>query len=276
MRKGDPDDPLLRQVLPDAAEIRAAQGFVPDPVGDLEAQEGRGLLHKYQGRVLMIASGACAVHCRYCFRREFPYSETTASRAQWQSALAYLRGHREVREVVLSGGDPLTLTDQRLAELNGHLEQIPHLLRIRVHSRLPVVLPERIDSELLAWLGNTRLQRVMVIHANHPRELSRAVRGALIELRKVGVTVLNQSVLLKGVNDTADTLAQLSETLYDAGTLPYYLHMLDKVRGAAHFEVRHDRALEIYRQLQSRLPGYLLPRLVREQAGATAKTLLVP
>ncbi len=271
MRKGDPHDPLLRQVLPLAAELAPAPGFVTDPVGDGAAQAAPGVLHKYHGRALLIVTGACAVHCRYCFRREFPYVEAHAGVGQWRSALAYLAGDASIREVILSGGDPLSLSDQRLGLLLAELDRVPHLKRLRIHSRQPIVLPERVDDGLLDLFARTRLQSVLVVHANHPREIDDTVRAALARLANAGVTLLNQSVLLRGVNDAAATLAELSEVLFAGRVLPYYLHLLDRVCGAAHFEVNESEASAIMEQLRQRLPGYLVPRLVREQPGQPAK-----
>ncbi|MEQ8485656.1 MAG: EF-P beta-lysylation protein EpmB [Pseudomonadales bacterium] len=275
MRPGDPDDPLLRQVLPLHAEAEDASGFVDDPVGDGGAMAGGGVLHKYQGRALLISTGACAVHCRYCFRRQFPYAEVNASGDGWRGALDYLAAHDDVSEVILSGGDPLTLSDRRLADLAAALADIPHLQRLRVHSRLPVVLPERVDAALLRWLTGTRLRPVLVLHANHAREIDDSVADAAARLRGAGVPLLNQAVLLRGINDHVDALADLSERLFEVGVMPYYLHLLDRVRGAAHFEVPEAEALTLHRALAARLPGYLLPRLAREEPGAPGKTLIL-
>jgi L-lysine 2,3-aminomutase len=275
MRRGDPHDPLLRQVLPLGAELVAAPGFSVDPVGDRDALRAPGVLHKYQGRVLLTATGACAVHCRYCFRRHFPYAQANASAEHWQAALDYVATNPDVREVILSGGDPLTLSDRRLAEFVQALEACAHVERLRLHTRLPVVLPERVTPELLAWLANTRLQTVVVIHANHAREIDDNVRLACARLRDSGATLLNQSVLLRGVNDSVEALATLSETLFAAGVLPYYLHLLDRVQGAAHFEVEDATARQLLAELNAGLPGYLVPRLVRELPGAPGKALIV-
>ena len=275
IRPGDPRDPLLLQVLPQAAEALERPAFVRDPVGDANAMAAPGLLHKYRGRVLLITTGACAIHCRYCFRREFPYGDFSALR-DWQPALDYIRDHHDVSEVILSGGDPLALPDSRLAELLHLLERIPHLRRLRIHTRLPVVLPERVDDGLLSWLGKGRLQQVLVLHANHPRELDPPAGPALGRLRASGVALLNQSVLLAGVNDDLDTLCDLQEKCFAAGVLPYYLHLLDRVRGAAHFEVDEVGARQLHAGLRSRLPGYLVPRLVREVPGARGKVPILP
>jgi EF-P beta-lysylation protein EpmB len=278
MRHGDPHDPLLRQVLPLGTELRDAPGFVADPVGDLKALAGPGLLHKYEGRALLVTTGACAVHCRYCFRREFPYAEQNAGRQAFGATLDAIRADASIREVLLSGGDPLTLNDRRLGELIRELGTIGHVRRVRIHTRLPVVLPERIDAGFLrAWNAAPRLQRVMVIHANHANELDASdVRHALDALRRDGATLLNQSVLLRGVNDSVATLADLSEALFAAGVLPYYVHVLDPVRGAAHFDVPDDEARTLMAGLTDALPGYLVPRLVREIPGAGSKTMLPP
>ena len=279
MRRGDPRDPLLLQVLPSGAELRDVPGYVADPVGDLDAAAGMGLLRKYAGRALLVTTGACAVQCRYCFRRAFPYAEHNAGRQSFAAALDALRADDSIREVLLSGGDPLMLADRRLAALIAALGEIRHVRRVRIHTRLPIVLPERVDAGFLrAWNAAPRLRRVMVVHANHPNELRGAhdVLAALGALRADGATLLNQSVLLRGVNDSPDVLAELSEELHDAGVLPYYLHALDPVRGAAHFDVPDDEARAILAQLSARLPGYLVPRLVREFPGARAKTMLPP
>ncbi|NGY03585.1 EF-P beta-lysylation protein EpmB [Solimonas terrae] len=272
MRKGDAHDPLFLQVWPSAQERAATPGYVVDAVGDLQRVREAGLIHKYQGRVLLVATGACAVHCRYCFRRHFPYSEQLAARDRWSPALSDIAGDASIEEVILSGGDPLSLSDDKLAELVAALDAIPHLKRLRLHTRQPIVLPERIDERLLAWLDRTRLQTVFVLHANHAAELDEQVRTALLPLRQRGIMLLNQSVLLRGINDDAQTLARLSERLFACGILPYYLHLLDRVQGAAHFDLPEDEAQALMRVLSSRLPGYLLPKLVREVAGAPAKT----
>lgn len=271
MTKGDPDDPLLRQVLPLNEELGSAPGFHIDPVGDLNAAPLPGVLHKYRGRVLLVTTGACAIHCRYCFRRHFPYGEAAAAKQQWQPAIDYIARDNTIEEVLLSGGDPLMLDDALLEQLVHRLESVPHLKRLRLHSRLPVVLPERVDNALLRWLRRTRLQPVMVIHANHHQELDNAVAQAMRRLRDAGVTLLNQSVLLRGINDDVDTLCALSTTLHEHGVLPYYLHLLDRVQGAAHFDLPESTATALWEQMRRRLPGYLVPRLAREEAGAPYK-----
>jgi L-lysine 2,3-aminomutase len=271
MRHGDPRDPLLLQVLPQLAERDRVPGFERDAVGDLPARAAHGVLHKYHGRALLIASGACAINCRYCFRRHFPYGEEIAAANGWREALAYLQGHPDIEELILSGGDPLALSTTKLAELAAHLHDLPHLRRLRLHTRLPVVIPERIDDALLDWLDCIDLPKVVVLHANHAQELDMNVEQACARLRAHGVTLLNQSVLLRGVNDHANALADLSQRLFECGVLPYYLHQLDRVQGAAHFEVPDARAVELVEALRARLPGFLLPRLVREVAGDTGK-----
>ncbi|WP_192034798.1 EF-P beta-lysylation protein EpmB [Halomonas sp. YLGW01] len=274
IRPGDPGDPLLRQVLPLGAEADTVNGFVADPLEEADHTPRRGLIHKYAGRVLLIASPACAINCRYCFRRHFPYQENSPSRAQWQETLDYLHGDPSIHEVILSGGDPLAASDRQLAWLVARLEEIPHLKRLRIHTRLPVVIPARIDEALLGWLGGTRLQKVVVLHANHAQEIDDAVVAACARLKAAGVTLLNQSVLLRGVNDSVEALAALSERLFEAEVLPYYLHVLDPVSGAAHFDVPDEEARALVTALRDHLPGFLMPRLVREVPGEASKTPL--
>ena len=274
MRHGDRDDPLLRQVLPVLEEDRVAAGFEFDAVGDTAARAAAGVIHKYEGRALLIATGSCAVHCRYCFRRHFPYGEETAAANHWQAALDYLKADPSITEVLLSGGDPLSLSTGKLAEFTSQLRLLPQVRRLRLHTRLPVVLPERIDEEFAGWLASLPWAVSMVIHANHANEIDQSVAAALTRLRQAGAVLLNQSVLLRGVNDEAAVLAELSERLFAAGVLPYYLHQLDRVSGAAHFEVDDARARELVSAMRVRLPGYLVPQLVREVAGAQSKTPL--
>jgi EF-P beta-lysylation protein EpmB len=272
MRRGDPRDPLLLQVLPLAAELAQVEGYSVDPVGDMDSRAAPGLLHKYVGRALIVATGACAVHCRYCFRRHFPYQDESALVHGWETTLKYVGEDSTIEELILSGGDPLSLSDRRLRQLSQALQEIPHVRRLRIHTRYPLVLPERIDSAFAEWLAEVRLQKVIVIHANHAHELDVASRQACRDLINAGATVLNQSVLLAGINDDAETLADLSTALFEAGVLPYYLHVLDRVQGAAHFDVPNERALQLHAELTARLPGYLVPRLVREVPGASSKT----
>ena len=271
MRQGDPADPLLLQVLPGADELTRTPGYSNDAVGDLDARAATGLLHKYEGRALLIATGSCAINCRYCFRRHFPYALETAASGHWRTAIDYLASDNSISEVILSGGDPLSLSTPKLAELTDALAEITHVRRLRIHSRLPIVLPERVDAELCDWLQKLPMQKVLVLHANHGNEIDHSVVDACRKLSAAGVTLLNQSVLLKRINDTVDSLADLSERLFDCGALPYYLHQLDRVQGAAHFEVSDKLAIELIHGLRNQLPGYLVPRLVRETAGAASK-----
>jgi EF-P beta-lysylation protein EpmB len=271
MEKGNPADPLLRQVLPLGEELLNSEGFSSDPVGDLAAMAIPGLLHKYAGRVLLVTTPACGIHCRYCFRRHFPYTEARAATADWQPALDYIAADDSIQEVILSGGDPLSLSDQRLARLVDHITAIPHVKRLRLHTRQVIVLPERVDAELLNWLADCRLQTVMVVHTNHANEINEQVTAALHRLAATNISLLNQAVLLRGVNDEVNVLAALSERLFENRVLPYYLHQLDRVQGAQHFEVNDTQALKLIQQLRERLPGYLVPRLVREQAGESSK-----
>ena len=268
---GDPQDPLLLQVMASGQELLGVGGFNQDPVGDLDAMAAPGLLHKYDGRVLLVTTGVCAVHCRYCFRRHFPYSDNQPARDDWQQALDYIRQDSSIIEVILSGGDPLVLSDNKLAELISRLDDIDHLQRLRIHTRLPVVVAERVTDRLINMLASSRLQTCMVIHANHPNEIQQAEITALHRLADAGITLLNQSVLLKNINDNTETLKQLSEKLYQARVLPYYLHMLDPVAGAAHFNVEKQLASQLMAELRNLLPGYLVPRLVREIAGEKSK-----
>jgi len=271
MRYGDPADPLLRQVLPLDAELMEVEGFGLDAVGDAAANIGPGILHKYHGRALLIATGSCAIHCRYCFRRHFPYSEETAAANGWQAAIETIHKDTSLTEIILSGGDPLSLSTPKLLELTTALRRIPHIKRLRLHTRLPVVLPERIDAEFLNWLDDLPWAKVVVIHANHPNEFDSDVDAALLALRDAGAHLLNQAVLLRGVNDDANILQQLCERGFEAGVLPYYLHQLDRVNGAAHFEVIDECAHTLHAQLLATLPGYLVPKMVREVAGDTSK-----
>ena len=274
MRIADPSDPLLRQVLPTAAENDSTPGFQRDPVGDGAAARQPGLLRKYQGRVLIVTSGACPVHCRYCFRRHFPYHRLPKAPAAWQAARAQIAGDHSLREVILSGGDPLSISDERLAELVRDLATSPHLRRLRVHTRFPIVIPERVTDAMLAWLTGTRLTPIVVLHANHSAELDGNVARAIVRLVEAGVTVLNQSVLLAGVNDGLESLLALCEKLVDLRAIPYYLHQLDRVSGAAHFDVPVEKGKRLIRALRRRLPGYAVPRYVQEVPGRRSKVVL--
>lgn len=271
MRRGDANDPLLRQVLPTTRETEPANGYGYDPLNEADAVIASGVLRKYDGRALVIATGSCAVHCRYCFRRHFPYADHRQD-GSFQS-IAALRGDSTIREVILSGGDPLMLTDAHLARLLAELGSIDHLARIRIHTRVPVVIPQRVTPTLTATLANLRQRVVIVLHFNHPNEIEGQCVASLAGLHRF--TLLNQSVLLRGVNDDANTLVELSERLFGAGVLPYYLHMPDAVAGTAHFDVSQRRAVALHRQLLARLPGYLVPRLVREVPGSVAKELVI-
>jgi EF-P beta-lysylation protein EpmB len=274
MTPGDPADPLLRQVLPLASELAPQSGFTPDPVGEERATISPGLLHKYEGRALLVTTGACAIHCRYCFRRHFPYAEGPRSPEGWQPAIDRIAADPTIDEVLLSGGDPLTLVDEHLAELARRLARVAHVRRLRIHTRLPIVIPQRVTSELLDWLRGTRLAPIMVVHANHANEIDGPTAAALGRLVDAGVPVLNQSVLLAGVNDSANALVELSRKLVDLRVMPYYLHQLDRVQGAAHFEVPVSRGLELIAAMRRLLPGYAVPRYVQEVAGETHKRVL--
>lgn len=275
IKKGDPNDPLLKQVLPLGAELLTADGFSRDPLNEVEANPVPGLLHKYHGRVLVTLTSACAVHCRYCFRRSFPYDENNPGTRGWEKIFSYIADDDSINEVILSGGDPLAVNDKVLSLFTNKLRLIPHVKTLRIHTRLPVVLPERITDTFIEWISQSRFQYVMVIHANHPLEINDDVELALNKLRAANVQLLNQSVLLKGVNDDALVLSELSKRLLQVGVLPYYLHMLDKIQGAAHFDIPHEQAVAIHAALTRLLPGYLVPRLVRENAGAPSKTLVL-
>ncbi|GAB3532468.1 EF-P beta-lysylation protein EpmB [Photobacterium alginatilyticum] len=273
MEVGNPYDPLLRQVLPLEEEFEVHSGYSLDP---LEEQDNAipGLLHKYKNRVLMIVKGGCAVNCRYCFRRHFPYGDNKGSKRHWQTALDYIATQPEVNEVILSGGDPLMAKDHELQWLIERIDRIPHIKRLRIHSRLPVVLPARINEQLCMLLKQSRLQTVLVTHINHANEINDEFRQAMTKLKQANVTLLNQGVLLRGVNDSVGALSQLSEALFDAGILPYYLHVLDKVQGAAHFMVDDEQARKLIAGLLENVSGYLVPRLTREIGGRNSKTPL--
>ena len=274
MQPGDPLDPILLQVWPRSAETRAVAGYSADPLTEAAFLTAPGLVHKYDGRALVLVTGGCAVNCRYCFRREFPYGESGATRRGVGQAVAAVAADESLKEVILSGGDPLLVDDDVLAAIVERLDAIPHLRRLRIHSRLPVVLPSRIDDGFVAALAPSRLARVVVIHANHPAELDDAVATAVRRLVGLPAVVLNLAVLLRGVNDSPAVLAALSERLVEIGVVPYYLHLLDRVRGAAHFEVSEEDGRRLHRLLVETLPGYAVPRLVREIPGERSKTWL--
>ncbi|MGB1334095.1 MAG: EF-P beta-lysylation protein EpmB [Porticoccaceae bacterium] len=275
MQYGNPQDPLLKQVLPITSELQIDSNFSTDPVSESSFNPVPGIVHKYRNRVLMIISPSCAINCRYCFRRHFPYEDNRQSKQQWLKALDYLKTKPEINEVIYSGGDPLAANDNFLSWLTGEIESIKHIKRLRIHTRLPVVIPSRIDDPLLNWLSNTRLKPTVVLHINHANEIDTALSQGVSRLKQAGILVLNQSVLLKGINDNSHQLICLSEKLFDTGILPYYLHMLDPVQGASHFDVPEAQAVEIFNQIQSELPGFLVPKLVQERAGETSKSLIL-
>ncbi|NWF33232.1 EF-P beta-lysylation protein EpmB [Stenotrophomonas sp. SAM-B] len=271
MRHGDRHDPLLRQVLPITDELKIVPGFSLDAVGDGAAKKATGVIQKYRGRALLVTTGSCAINCRYCFRRHFDYGTENAAREGWRDAVDAIAQDPDIDEVILSGGDPLSLATHKLVELTQALRQIPHLRRLRIHSRLPVVLPERVDDELVQWLDSLPWPVAFVIHANHANEFDASVDAAMARLRGAGATLLNQAVLLRGVNDSIEALQALSERSFAAGVLPYYLYQVDRVEGVAHFEVDDDIAKDLHAQLTARLSGYLVPKLVREISGDTSK-----
>lgn len=280
MQQGNRDDPLLLQVLPRTQEFDKTEGYTDDPLGEISdnvlTDEVGGLLHKYRSRVLLIVKGGCAVNCRYCFRRHFPYQEVRFSQHELQQTVNYLNRHPEVNEVILSGGDPLMASDAQLKSIVEQLASVTSLKRVRIHSRLPVVIPSRLTQQLKELLVSTRLKPILVIHANHGNELSDTLEQHLNDYNRAGILLLNQSVLLAGINDSSAALSRLSERLFDANVLPYYLHQLDKVSGAAHFEVSDQRAQQIWQEMNHALPGFLVPKLVRELAGEQSKTPIMP
>lgn len=274
IEKGNPLDPLLLQILPHHLELEDHDGFVTDPLGEEDANQQPGVLHKYKSRFLLTLTGACAVHCRYCFRRHFPYQENLPKNDDWINIKNYIESKPDINEVILSGGDPLTISNRKLQLWIDRLESIDQLKYLRIHSRVPVVIPSRIDNELISILKNSRLHIILVIHSNHALELDDYTCSKLSGLVENKITLLNQAVLLKGVNDSADILANLSYKLFDIGVMPYYLHVLDKVKGAHHFDLAPDVINHIYTDLLATLPGYLVPKLVREIAGEKNKTPL--
>jgi len=272
IRQGDPNDPLLRQVLPLSAEREDVTGFISDPLQENQANPQPGIIHKYQGRVLLVLAPSCAINCRYCFRREFPYQDNSLSLRQWQQNLDYIRNDASINEVILSGGDPLVNNDERLATLTQALADIPHVECLRIHSRLPVVLPQRVTPELIAAITSPQLQTIMVLHTNHANELDNQVAQACEQLHQADITLLNQAVLLQGVNNRPEDQINLNQALFRLRVLPYYLHLLDPVRGAAHFDVSETEARHLMEQVLAHLPGYLVPKLVREIPDRPAKT----
>tara|TARA_R110000751_G_scaffold116604_2_gene216480 strand:- start:251871 stop:252896 length:1026 start_codon:yes stop_codon:yes gene_type:complete len=273
MNKGDPFDPLFRQVFTSRNEFNTPAGFSKDPLLEQNNQQP-GILHKYQNRLLLLVRGGCAVNCRYCFRRHFPYTDNHLNKQQWQQALDYIAANPQVDEVIYSGGDPLMAKDDFLAWLTKQIEAIGHIKRLRIHTRLPVVIPARITKELIRWFSQTRLKPVMVLHVNHANEIDSALADSMQKLRGAGVTLLNQAVLLKGINDTVEQQIALNEALFEIGVMPYYLHVLDKVQGAEHFDLPDSQAKALMRELIKRQPGYLIPKLVREIGGQPGKTPL--
>ena len=274
IRAGDPKDPLLLQVLPVREELTKNKNYSKDPLNELNHNPKSCVIHKYQNRVLLIVGSFCAINCRYCFRRHFPYSQQHQNREKWFSALDYITNRPEINEVIFSGGDPLAVKDSFLSWLTKRIAKIPHVKRLRIHTRLPVVIPSRIDDELLLWMQSTRLKPIVVLHINHPNEIDNSVKNSLRQLRKIGICLLNQSVLLKNVNDRSDVLISLSEHLYNCEVTPYYLHLLDPVEGATHFHVEKARVKTVYSEMQTALPGFLLPRLVKETPGELSKTIV--
>ncbi|MAH73242.1 MAG: EF-P beta-lysylation protein EpmB [Cellvibrionales bacterium TMED49] len=274
IRLGDPKDPLLLQILPVKEELKKYEDYSQDPLNELNHNPKSCVIHKYRNRVLLVVSSFCAINCRYCFRRHFPYNQQHQDRRKWFSALEYVSKRPEINEVIFSGGDPLAAKDSLLSWLSKRIAKIPHVKRLRIHTRLPVVIPSRIDDELLLWMQSTRLKPIIVLHINHPNEIDSALEESLRRLRNIGIRLLNQSVLLKNVNDCSDVLIALSEHLYSCEVTPYYLHLLDPVEGAAHFHVDKARIKAVYSEMQRVLPGFLLPRLVKETPGEPSKTIV--
>lgn len=271
---GDALDPLLLQVLPHHLELNDHPEFITDPLGEEQANQQPGVLHKYKSRFLLTLTGACAVHCRYCFRRHFPYQENLPKNEDWINIRNYIESQSEVNEVILSGGDPLTLSNRKLKLWLERLESVPQIKFLRIHSRVPIVIPNRVDEELVSLLKNSRLRIILVVHSNHAAELDDFTCAKLATLVQNQITVLNQSVLLNGVNNSAQVLVDLSYRLFEARVMPYYLHVLDKVKGAQHFDLASNEIDEIYKEVLASLPGYLVPKLVREIAGEKNKTPL--
>lgn len=274
IQRNNPDDPILRQVFPYIDEEKETEGYVNDPLAESNVQPVQGLLQKYNSRVLSITTGACAIHCRYCFRRHFPYQDSSTTGAHIQESLDYIQADKSINEVILSGGDPLSLSDRRLIEFCQSLSQISHIKRIRFHTRIPVVLPARISELLIKRLSECAATIVFVLHINHANEIDESVVNNIKTLQRANIMVINQSVLLKGVNDNAETLIALSERLVENQVTPYYLHRLDPVAGAAHFDIKESEAINIIKKMQASVSGYLVPKLVKEISGANSKVLL--
>lgn len=272
MERGNPEDPLLKQILPIGQECKTVKGYGVDPLAEQFQNPCNGVIHKYSGRLLLVTSSVCAVNCRFCFRRHYPYSDNHLGGENWQKALDYIASDPTIHEVILSGGDPLATNDKRLLKMTEALNAIDHVKTLRIHSRFPIIIPERITDDLIQWFAGQRLKAVMVVHCNHANEIDTSVINAMNKLREAGVTLLNQSVLLKGVNDHSDTLTQLSHALFNAGILPYYLHVLDPVQGAAHFDVPDETARQLVQEMAAQCSGYLVPKLVREIPGKPGKT----
>lgn len=276
MAYGDPHDPLLRQVLADDIEMQTVAGYSKDPLDEGNHNPQKAIVHKYERRILVITTGICAVNCRYCFRRHFPYGDNQLAQKEWDSVIAYLERHPEVNEVILSGGDPLMLKDSQLAKQVARLEALPQLKRLRIHSRLPIVIPSRINDELLAWIDRCRLDVILVLHSNHANEIDHTIAEKVTSLKQAGATVLNQGVILRGINDTIDAQVDLSEALFAAGILPYYMFTLDPIEGGAHFDISLQQAQQLMGQVAQKLPGYLMPKLAKEVPGQPAKTVIAP
>lgn len=271
MKKGDVYDPLLRQVLPLHDELQNHAGYSVDPLQENEFNPLPGLLHKYYGRVLLTVAGICGINCRYCFRRHFPYEENNPGRIGWEKVLQYIAADQTISEVIFSGGDPLIASDKLLKELIIKIAKIPHVKTLRIHTRMPIVIPMRITETLIELMTCTHLRPVIVLHCNHPQEIDMSIHNAIQKCRDANITLLNQAVLLKGVNDNADVLIELSEKLFSCGILPYYLHLLDRAQNTAHFAVSEFTAQQLLADIMSKLPGYLVPKIVREVAGAANK-----
>lgn len=271
MRKGDINDPLLRQVLPTQSELTISSNYQSDPLEEKKYNPLPGLLHKYQGRVLLTLSSMCGINCRYCFRKDFAYEKNNPGSLGWEKVYDYIAADKTISEVILSGGDPLVVNDQTLKKITQKLELIPSIKRLRIHTRMPIVLPNRMTTELINAITSKQFKTILVTHCNHPQEINAAVKSAMTRLSQNKITLLNQSVLLRGVNDDVDVLVALSEALYDAGILPYYLHLLDKVNGTAHFDIDSTIARKLHWEMMQRLSGFLVPKLVCEKPGAPAK-----